>query len=101
MPPDIHLDGDRLREHAARVAALAERLLTHPTPEAADVLVGCRSGTATALVSDMERLTATVERAAGRLVDLGCALQIAAADAQEVDRRIRDRVLRAGWEMGP
>ncbi|MFC5992705.1 hypothetical protein ACFQE5_00605 [Pseudonocardia hispaniensis] len=101
MPPDIHLDGDRLRAHASRVAALAERLLTHPAPEAAHTLARSGNVTAAALVADVDRLTATLERAAHHLIELGCALCIAATDAQALDQGIRDQVLRAGWESSP
>jgi hypothetical protein len=90
MSADVQLDPDRLRAHALRVDALADRLGSLRWP---DLPTQSVDGS---LAADVERMSVTVDRAAGCLADLASRLRAVAGLAERGDLLQRDQLRRAG-----
>ena len=73
MTSQLHLRPDRLREHAAAAAGLADEL-------------GAAGRGAIPAEPEVDRLRAAVRRAAGELAELSVALSAAASAAERADR---------------
>jgi hypothetical protein len=80
MPPELHLDPDRLHDHARSAAGLAEELLA--------ALRGAPAGV------DVDRLHCVVEAAAAELTELSAALHGAAAAASAFDGEMAATLVR-------
>lgn len=77
MPPELHLQPDRLRSHAVALATLSEELheVLHTPPAAPALAAG-----------DPDRLRAAALRVVAELTELGFALTAGAAAAESADR---------------
>ncbi len=71
MAPDLHLDPDRLHEHAATAAAVAADLAAVPGPPGDD--------------READRVRSAVGRAVGDLTELAAALTAVSAAARAAD----------------
>jgi hypothetical protein len=78
MPPELHLDPDRLRDHASAAAGMSEELrgVLHEAPDAAGA------------DTDEERLRSAVGAAVRELASLSAALAGAAAAASATDAAV-------------
>lgn len=85
MAPDIHLDPERLHAHGRRVTGVLDALV--PTPELdADVRVALlRSATGSAVLAELDRALAAVDRAGHELSGLAGALHGAATAVLDAD----------------
>jgi hypothetical protein len=91
MPPELHLDPDRLRAHARTASGLSEELWA--VLRAAPVVA--------ALADERERLTGAVGAAVRELADLGATLGGAAAVAGTADAEVAAVLGRLRAALGP
>lgn len=85
MRPDLDLDPERLHVHARRLAAVLDGLVPLPVlaPERREVLVAGPAGRA--ILAEVERSSAAVERAAAELTLLASWLAAAASSTRAAD----------------
>ncbi len=85
MPPQLHLDPDRLHTHARRLTAVLDGLVPLPDvdPETRTALASTAAGAAA--LAELDRITAMVDRAARELSALTAALHETAAAAADAD----------------
>lgn len=97
MEPGLHLDPERLRVHAGRLAAIVDRLV--PSPDL-DAVLARALASGTPGVAELDRAASVLGRAIGELSELGAALHSAATAAEDAEGDVRETFLRSRWEQG-
>lgn len=98
MPPDLHLDPERLHTSAARLTAIVDALVPIPTVDADTRAVMGATAARTVILVELDRMAEELDRACRELASLSAVLHDTATAAAAADVEAASSIARVRWE---